>query len=131
MQELGSGPNYRLAVDAGKNRIYVWAFGDILNTSGVAALPNDAKAACNTMKPGFTVLVDFTGVKLLGLPDMIQQLQSIMLEAGVRRITSVWSEESFAKFIVDSSAHKVKGGAYEEKRQAFMNRGEAEAWLDK
>jgi hypothetical protein len=130
MQEIGSGANYRVGVDTAKNRVYFWFFGDVLNTYGVADLPEHVKTACALMKPRFTGLADFSEMKMLGVPDVVQQVQANLLNAGLRKIASVWSDESFAKFIVDSSAQKLKSGEYDEKRKVFKNRIEAEAWLD-
>ncbi|MBI5250332.1 MAG: hypothetical protein HY912_12630 [Desulfomonile tiedjei] len=131
MQEIGAGPNYRAAIDAGKNRVYFWCFGDVLNVAGVAGIADDAKTACGLMKSGFTVLVDFTGIKLFGVPDVLQKVQATVLDAGFRKIASVWTEDNFAKFVVDSSAHKLKDRGYEDRRGVFKDRAEAEAWLDK
>lgn len=130
MQEIGSGPNYRVEVDTAKNRIYFWFFGDVVQVSGAAHLPNDTKAACDLMRPGFTSLADFTGMKMLGVPDVVHQVQATLLSAGLRKVASVWNAESFAKFIVDSSAQKLKSGEYDAKRRVFKDRSEAEAWLD-
>ncbi len=129
MQEIGSGPNYRVEVDTAKNRIYLRFIGDIVSEAQVTGLLEAAEAACATMKPQFTTLADFTEMKLLGLPDVTQQLQMTLLNAGLRRLASVWGQETFAKLVVESSAQKVKSGEYSERRKVFKNRIEAEAWL--
>ncbi len=67
---------------------------------------------------------------MLGVPDIVQELQETVMAAGLRKLASVWDRDSFAKLVVDSSAQKVAGGAYEEKRKVFHTRAEAEAWLD-
>ena len=82
------------------------------------------------LKPGLTSLADFTEVKLLGLAVVMEKAQRILASAGLHKSATVWGEESFAKFVVDSRAQEVKEGAFAEKRQAFKNRAEAEAWLD-
>ena len=130
MQEIGSGPSYRLEVDIPKNRIYLSFFGDALSDASVVGLLPAVKAACDLMKPGFTALADFTEMKLLGLPDVAQKVQISISNAGVRKVASVWGHESFAKIVVNSSAEKVKGGEYSERRKVFKDRAEAEAWLD-
>jgi hypothetical protein len=129
MQEIGSGPSYRVEVDMPKNRIYLWFFGEAVNDASVAGLLEAVKGACDLMKPGFTGLADFTDMKLMGLPDVAQKTQTLLMEAGLRKLASVWDHESFAKIIVDSSAQKVKSGEYSERRRVFKNRVEAEAWL--
>jgi len=129
MQEIGSGPNYRVSIDQAKNRIYMRFSGDILSAQAVSALPGDVKTGCDRLKSGFTCLADFTEMKLLGLPDLVTNVQATIMTAGVRKVASVWSDEGFAKFLIDSSAHKVSSGAYEEKRKVFKNAAEAEAWL--
>ena len=130
MQEIGSSVNYRIAIDAARNRVYFWFIGDIMSAAGTKDLPSDTKRACEALKPGFTGLADFTEMNLLGLPDMAQQVQTILMDAGLARMASVWSKESFGKLIVDSTAQKVAGGAYEARRKVFDDRASAEAWLD-
>jgi hypothetical protein len=129
MQEIGVGPHHRVEVDTAKNRIYLTFFGDALSDAAAAGLRDEIQAAISLMKPGFTALGDFTEMNLLGLPDIVQQLQATIVNAGVRKAASVWSHESFAKVIVDSSAQKVSG-EYSERRKVFKSRVEAEAWLN-
>ena len=59
------------------------------------------------MKPGFIGLTDLTEMKLPGLPDIAQKIQMTLLEAGLRKLASVWKHESFAKVVVGSSAQEV------------------------
>jgi hypothetical protein len=129
MEEIGSGTNYRISFDKAKNRIYFWFFGDIMNPAGVAGLPGDLKKAVQLARPAFTGLADFSDMKLLGLPDVAQDTQATLVAGGIKKVASVWNRESFAKFIVDSTAAKV-GDKYSEKRKIFFDRAEAEAWLD-
>ena len=129
MKEIGAGPHHRVEVDTAKNRMYLTFFGDALRDVAAAGLRDQIQTAITLMKPGFTALGDFTEMNLLGLPDIVRELQTGYLKAGVRKAASVWSHESFAKVIVDSSAQKVSG-EYSEKRKVFKNRAEAEVWLD-
>jgi hypothetical protein len=128
MQEIGSGTNYRISVEKPKNRIYFWFFGDLLDPAGIAGLSNDLNAAIGVTKPGFTALADFSAVNLLGLPDAAKQTQTTLASANVKKVASVWQRESFAKYVIDSTAHKVD--TYQEKRKVFFSRAEAEKWLD-
>ena len=130
MKEIASGPSYRVQLDAVKNRIYLSFFGDAVGEASVAGFVDAVKAACALMKPGFTSLADFTEMKLLGLPDIVQQAQLTLLNAGLQKLASLWDHETFAKMVVDSSAEKVKSGEYSEKRKVFTDRVEAEAWLN-
>jgi hypothetical protein len=130
MKEIGTGPHHRVEVDAAKNRIYLTFFGDALTDTAAAGLRDSLQAAITLMKPGFTALGDFTEMNLMGLPDVARQLQTSLSSAGVKKAASVWSHESFAKMLIDSSAQKVKEGEYSAKRKVFKNRAEAEAWLD-
>ncbi len=130
MKEIGSGPTYRIMIDKTKNRIYFSFFGDLVKDASVAGLLDATKASSALMEPGFTALADFREVNLLGLPDIAQKVQMTLLEAGLRRVASVWSHESFAKIIIDSSAQKAGSGMYSEKRKVFKDEVEAEAWLD-
>jgi len=129
MDDLASGPNYRIAADRLKNRLYFWFFGSIMKPEANARLGHDTREACGRMKPGFTALVDLMGLTMLGLPDMAQRFQSTLLKAGVTKVASVWDKASFSKIIVDSSAQKL-GEDYAERRKTFFDRAEAETWLD-
>jgi hypothetical protein len=130
MQEIGSGKNHRVAVDTSKNRVYFWFFGDAITVENVDRLPRDATTARDMLKPGFTILADFTEMKLLGLTDQVTAVQAIFGVADLHKVAEVWPIESFAKFVVNSLAQKVKDTAFAQKIRAFKNRAEAEAWLD-
>jgi len=129
MTEIGSGLNYRFVVDPLKNRLYAWFFGDFMRSEDNPRLVDHAEEACRRLKPGFTMLTDFLEVKMVGLPDVTQRVQAVLLNYGVARVAAVWSTESFSKFVIDSSAQKV-GDAYAEKRKSFTSLSEAERWLD-
>jgi hypothetical protein len=130
LEQIGSNLNYRASVDIIKNRVYLNFFGDILNTQGVDGLLPDISKAVARMKPGFTVLADFTEMTMLGLPDVVVSVQTTLAKTAMRKVASVWTEDTFAKMIVDTSAHKVGDGSYENKRRVFKNKAEADAWLD-
>jgi len=128
MNEIGSGLNYRIAVDIVKNRMYSWFFGEIMRLEDNPDLLSDVEKACRSLKAGFTAFSDLSEVKMLGLPDVAQNVQTIILNCGVSKVASVWKRESFSKLVVDSSAQKA--GSYAEKRRTFFDQAEAEAWLD-
>jgi len=129
MTEIGSGGNYRFAVDPTKNRLYAWFFGDFMRAEDNPHLVEHAEQACKRLKPGFTMLTDFLEVKMVGLPDLTQRVQAVLLSYGVSKVAAVWSRESFSKHVIDSSAQKV-GDAYAEKRRSFISLSDGEAWLD-
>jgi len=129
MIEIGSGANYRIAADAMKNRLHFWFFGDLMREGDNPQFRDHTEEAIRRLNPGFTVIGDMAELKMLGLPDMAQELQVRLLNAGVARVASVWSRESFSKLVIESAAQKA-GDAYVEKRKAFTSRAQAEAWLD-
>ena len=129
MKEIESGPHHRVEIDVAKNRLYLSFFGDALTDAHAGGMRSAVRTAIGLLKPGFTALGDFTEMNLLGLPDVVQETQMTIFNAGVRKAASVWSRESFAKTIVDSSARKAKDG-YSDRRKVFSSRPEAEAWLD-
>jgi hypothetical protein len=130
MKEIEASPHYRVEVDTVKNRFYLSLFGDVLTDADVAGMLDAVQTAIDLLKPGFTAVGDFTELKLLGLPDISQEVQMTLFNGGLRKVASVWSREGFAKIVVDSSAGKVDSGHYSEKRKVFTNRVEAEVWLD-
>ncbi|MGO9120832.1 MAG: hypothetical protein ACLQPD_24880 [Desulfomonilaceae bacterium] len=130
MKEIEASPHYRVEVDTAKNRLYLSLFGDVLTDADVAGMLDGVQTAIDLLKPGFTAVGDFTGLNLLGLPDISQEVQRTLFNGGLRKVASVWSREGFAKIVVDSSARKVNSGHYSEKRKVFTSRVEAEVWLD-
>jgi hypothetical protein len=130
IKEMGSGPNYRITIDAARNRLYILVLGEAMTTNGVQGLVPAVKAGCDTLKPGFTAVADFLEMTLLGLPDVVRDVQETIMAAGLRKLASVWHKETFAKMVVDQSAQKAAGGGLTEKRRVFYSRDEAEAWLD-
>ena len=109
MQEIGSGKNHRVAVDISKNRLYFWFFGDALTVANLDLLPGDTTKARNMLKPGFTILADFTEMKLLGLTDQVSAVLGIVGGEDLHKAAQVWTKESFAKVVVSSLAQKVNG----------------------
>ena len=130
MTEVGSGSKYRIAVDVTKNRLYTWFKGELIASSDAAGLLETTKTAFTMLKPGFTSLTDFMEVTLLGLPDVMQSAQRLLASSGLSKSATVWTNEGFAKIIVDSGAQKVSEGSFATKRRSFRSRVEAEAWLD-
>ena len=130
MKEIEASSHYRVEIDTAKNRFYLSLIGDVLTDAHVAGMMDAIQTAIGLLKPGFTAVGDFTELKLLGLPDVSQQVQTTLLNGGLRKVASVWSHEGFSKIVVDSSAGKIKSGQYSEKRKVFTDRAEAEAWLD-
>src|SRR5208283_155413 len=106
MREIGSGKNHRVAVDISKNRIYFWFFGDALTAANLDLLPRDARTARDMLKTDFTILADFTEMKLLGLTDQVTAVLGILGVEDLRKAAGVWPQESFAKFVVNSLAQK-------------------------
>jgi hypothetical protein len=130
IEEMGSGSNYRISIDKTKNRLYILVLGEAMTSSGVQGLVPAVKAGCAALKPGFTAVADFLEMTLLGLPDVVRDVQETIMAAGLRKLASVWHKETFAKMVVDQSAQKAAGGSLAEKRRVFHSRDEAEAWLD-
>lgn len=129
MIEIGSGRNYRIAVDTMRNRLYIWYSGEVMRSTENPQLLVHAQEACRSLKPGFSVLADYLEMTMLGLPDVIASVQATLLDSGVNRVATVWKADSFSKIVIDSQAQKV-GHAYAEKRKPFSDRAKAEAWLD-
>jgi len=88
------------------------------------------RTACNLLKPGFSALVDYTKMELLGLTDAVQHVQKIFITSGIGKLAMVWERETFAKLTVDSLAQKTDSDAYKANRKSFFNRSEAEEWLN-
>jgi hypothetical protein len=130
MRGIGSTKNTRVAIDSMKNRLHVNLFGDALRADENQQVPAFVEQGCAQLKPGFTCLADYTQLKLFGLPDVARDVMAVMMRAGVRKVATVWPDESFAKLVLGSAA-KDTGDAYLSKRQTFTDLDSAKAWLDK
>ena len=91
MKEIEASPHYRVEVDTAKNRFYLSLFGDVLTDADVAGMLDAVQTAIDLLKPGFTAVGDFTELKLLGLPDISQEVQMTLFNGGLRKVASVWS----------------------------------------
>ena len=129
MEEVGSTNNVKIAVDKTKNRIFFVFSGDILDPKTAEPIPGITRKGCEQLRTGFTCLADFTGMNLLSLGDVAEKVQSELLRADVKKVASVWSEDTFAKMVVDRSGEKV-GSEYASRRKHFTDRTTAEKWLD-
>lgn len=129
MIEIGSGGNYRIAVDPVRNRLYIWYFGELIRATENPLMVQHAQEACQRLKRGFSVLADFSDLTMMGLTDVIAGIQTALHNSGVDRVAAIWRTDSFSKLVVDSQAQKV-GDAYADKRKNFFDRSEAEAWLE-
>ena len=107
MIQTAHGLNYVIEIDNSKNRLRIRFFGDILDAARNARVPADTKDAVSRLASGFTCLADFTEVGLLGLPDLAKQVQVTLLEAGVRKVASVWTKEGFSRLVVQRSAEQA------------------------
>jgi hypothetical protein len=130
LKEIASGPLYRIAVDVPRNRFYLWAFGKGLKPSDADGIPEATQTACNLLKPGFTALIDYTKLELLGLLDVVQEVQKIFISSGIGKLAMIWDRDSFAKFTIDSLAQKTESDAYKANRKSFFDKSEAEKWLN-
>jgi hypothetical protein len=129
MEEIGSTGNVRVSIDKANNRVLMVFTGDILNSAAVEPVPNITRTACDKLRPRFSCLADFTGMKLFSETAFGRQIQDQLMLAGVRKVAAVWSHDSFAKFVLDKAAEKV-GPAYVSRRRSFMDVRAAEKWLD-
>lgn len=129
MIETARGQNYVMSIDTQKNRVRVRLIGDLVDAAANNDLPAHLMDACSRLAPGFTCLADFTEIGLLGLPDIVREVQETLVKADLRKIASVWTKEGFAKVVIQRAAEQT-GAGYSEKRKVFSDLGEAEAWLD-
>ena len=129
METVGSTEHCTISIDRQKNRIFLVFIGDILDPKTAEPIPGQTQKGCEQLKPGFTCLADFTQMRLLSLGDLAAKVQSTLLRADVKKVASVWSEDTFAKMVVDRSGEKV-GSEYASRRKHFTDRTTAEKWLD-
>ncbi len=129
MKDIGSTKNFQIAIDPSRNRLHLTVSGEALRANENEDAPRLVEQACAQLRPGFTCLADHTQLKLFGLPDIAARIMSVMMRAGVRKVASVWPDESFAKLVVGTAA-KETGEAYASRRQSFTDLDSAKAWLD-
>ncbi len=121
--------NYSVRIDRDNNRIHLKLWGEVIDRSKFASLPDHMKQACHEMQPGFTCLADFREVTFFALPDLATSTQQALLDSGVSKVASLWAQQLLAKLGIDKAA-KTTGDEYASRRKVFTDLGEAEKWLD-
>jgi hypothetical protein len=129
MAQIASTPFYSINADTGKNRIYYTITGTWKSPSDVPNYLEDIKKAVRQVKSGFTILTDLTHAKT-AMPEikkLHEQAQSILISAGLSKVAEVFPEKDYIlKMQVDKIAQATKMV-----KKEFINKKEAEEWLDK
>jgi len=126
MRTVAKTDHYVIGVDETKNRLFFEMKGDWTDTQAVPNWLDDVKKALQSMRPGFTELIDWTDVSAIVLTDYIAGAQQLAIDAGLRKAARVYSGEKFLKLQMDSLSRKTSFPV-----ETFFSKEEAEVWLDK
>ena len=129
MRQAIEREQYRMLVDDRKNRILFEAWGDIVEPAHFVHFAEDWQNVCAHMKPGFTVLGDYTRTGAFFLKDSFSKGMKAIYDAGVRKVAVFWGTQVLGKMTTELSA-AAASSEYAAKRKSFKTRAEAEAWLD-
>lgn len=120
---------YAISVNSQKNQLFLEMWGDVVEHGLFGSFPDDWKEACALVRPGFTVLADYTKVGVFALPQIWSEAQKVILRAGVEKVAVFWGKKLLGKLSTQESA-KQASTEYAMRRRSFETREEAEAWLD-
>lgn len=116
---------YLHEADLEKNRGYITLYGNWTNAGEVPEVLQDVEKLCSALRPGFTILCDFTRIQVTALPDIFQRASKILVAAGMKKFAALHERQTFMQA---QMSHASKGQGFP--GRVFYNREEAEAWLD-
>ncbi|MDJ1486091.1 hypothetical protein QNI16_36755 [Cytophagaceae bacterium YF14B1] len=127
MKEIAKTPQYEIAIDETKNRVYLKVLGYWRNAESVANYISDWRKTLALLKPNFTLLTDLTTMlthpaEVLGIH---KQAQELLTENGLRHTAEVAPKD----FVTAFQLSKVAKSSQMPVRQ-FPTVAEAEAFLD-
>ncbi|GAK60925.1 hypothetical protein U27_00823 [Candidatus Vecturithrix granuli] len=127
MQTIANTPNYMLAVDPSKNRIYWTPNGLWDKTMSAPELVGNWEKARQRVLSGFTILVDARQIKTLSAEwaDTFEQIQELMVTSGLMASAEVLPEDAITKMQAKRVARQ--SGM---RREVFASVEEAEKWLN-
>ena len=125
MRTVARTDKYVYEADLEKNRGYITLYGTWTNVGEVPEVLQDIEKLCNTLRPGFTVLCDFTRIQATALPDIFRKASEMVVGAGVKKFAALHERQTFMQA---QMSHASKGQGFP--GRVFYNREEAEAWLD-
>lgn len=120
---------YRMLADTQKNRVFLEAWGDIVEPEIFKHFAEDWRKTCSLVSPGFTCLGDYTQVGVFFLKEIFAEGMKVIFEAGVRKVAAFWGKRILGKLTTEESA-ALASPEYAAKRKSFETCAEAEAWLD-
>ena len=116
---------YRLDVDVQKNRLYFLIRGDWTSPKNFTEWIPDLEKATGQLKPGFTELIDWTGMTLISMTDAIVDHHELAMKAGIKKAARLFDQDHFVTFqlawVSKETGFPIK---------VFYDRAEAESWLD-
>ena len=125
MRTVTRTDNYLHETDTAKNRGYITLYGTWISAREVPDVLQDVEELCRTLRPGFTILCDFTQIKATALPDIFQRAAEILVATGMKRFAALHERQTFMQSqMAQASRDKSFPG------KVFYSRDEAEAWLD-
>ena len=120
---------YRMSADLQKNRVFLEAWGDIVDPDLFKYFADDWKKTCSEVRPGFTCLGDYTKVGVFFLKDSFAEGMKVIFEAGVHKVAVFWGKRILGRWTTEQAA-EMACSEYAAKRKSFETRAEAEAWLE-
>jgi hypothetical protein len=119
-------PQYELAVDKAKNRIYLKIIGFWRNPEQVSEYLNDLNRAIGLVSPPFTFLTDATEMKIH--PGTVREIhaeaQNLITNNGVLKVAEIQADK-VSEIQLESLSKSTKMP-----KMRFTDQVEAEKWLD-
>ena len=125
MKTVTRTDQYLHEADLEKNRGYISLYGNWTNVGEVPEVLQDVEKLCSTLRPGFSILCDFTRIQATALPDIFQRASKILVAAGMKKFAALHERQTF----LQTQMARVSRGI-DFPGRVFYSRDEAEAWLD-
>ncbi len=129
MRTVVAREGYRITVDDSRNRLLFEVWGDVVDHGLFATILEDWRKACSVVRPGFTLLADYTQVGVFALPQIWSEAQALIVSAGVEKSAVFWGKRVLGRYATEKAAQDAST-EYSMRRRSFETRAEAEAWLD-
>lgn len=121
--------HYRMSVDTLQNRVLFEAWGDLVEPSLFTNFADDWRKTCSEVRPGFTVLGDYTQVGAHFIKEQFSEGMKVIFESGVKKVAVFWGKGVLGRWTTEQAAAEASSG-YAARRKSFDTRAEAQAWLD-
>ncbi|MBN1848538.1 MAG: hypothetical protein JW932_08125 [Deltaproteobacteria bacterium] len=127
MKQIADNNFYSIAVDEGKNRMYLAVKGFWKDAGQVSEYLNDFKKALKFVSKGYSVVSDLTDMKTPSqeIGSLHVEAQQLLVNAGLKKTAEIHPASTITQ--ISLKRFSEESGM---KKGLFRTKEEAEQWLD-